>query len=335
MPLPNNIQVELVQGCNRCCDFCGIHSLGKQARKPKLMPLELVTELAVGLGKWKGFDRKRVEFAMHGEPTLFHNLAMPIIAFRANLPQAQLQLTSNGIVPRKCGAGYVAQLFADGLNILILDMYSHQEETVELAKEAKAIDNTIQVYDYYRHSFNPYHYHNQHVRVIVLMRNLGAESGKRAARKILNHAGNANAKVLKHKYGVEPLRAPLQKKCSRPFREIVVHHDGTIPVCCLDWRHECIMGSFPTSGSLEEIWNGELFGAARKLLSSGNRSFVPCYRCDYNGGFRLGLLPEPWPHTKNALKKLEEVWITHNRGSGDPFHAGEYYKRRKGIRDFV
>jgi len=289
--LPNNIQVELVEGCNRMCAFCGIYSIWKekQDRIVHFMDFDLAKQVAAGLSSWKGFEKKRIEFAMHGEPTLHPKHTDIITVFRKSLPYAQLQFTTNGILLHQWGSDYVKKLFQSGVNILVVDTYSNREEI-----NKALVGSGIRISSYYGDgSVNPYHYHGPDLQVIVVMDDLGKRSGSRAARKILNHAGNSNQKVLL-RLGIPPINAPLTKKCSRPFREITIHYDGTVPICCTDWRHECLLGKFPDSGSFQDIWNSDGFQSARALLGNGLREgIVPCARCDYNGGFRLGLLPKP------------------------------------------
>lgn len=285
--LPHNTQIELVEGCNRMCKFCGIHSIWKhkEDRVLKFMDINLAIQLAKNFGEWwtKG---KRIEFAMHGEPTLHPDVVEIIHIFRDYNPKAQLQLTTNGIQIRKYPE-LINDLFDAGLNILIVDTYTHRDVLINICKNS-GIDKII---DYYEDpSFNPYYYHNSKIQVIIIMGDVGKKSGTRPARKLLNQGGNSNNKLLME-LGVQLKQTPLNKKCSRPFREIVIHYDGTIPLCCQDWRHEFIIGKFPDI-SLEDIWESDIMNTMRKILYNKLRINTPCYYCDYNGGFRLGFLKD-------------------------------------------
>lgn len=285
---PNNIQIELVEGCNRMCDFCGIHSIwkNKEDRKIKYMSLEMVNNITASLKEWD-FNKKRIEFAMHGEPTMHRKLFDVLKTFRKELSLAQLQLTTNGIVLLKEGRKYVEELFFSGLNILMVDAYVKRKELIELMHSVPNI--TVQNF-YDAEATNPYYYKGNKHKVILIIDDLGIMSGIKTQRKILNHAGNSDSEVLLKKYNILPVVCPLVKRCSRPFREMVIHQDGTVPICCLDWKHEAIMGKFPEDGSLETIWNSLAFNTIRRRLFDKKRFTRPCYCCDYNGGFRLGLL---------------------------------------------
>jgi len=141
--LPNNAQIELVEGCNRMCDFCGLHGIWAlpEHRVIKYMDSTLAEEIAKSFGKWwtKG---KRIEFAMHGEPTLHPDVHRIIAQFRKHNPLAQLQLTTNGLKLIKEGSEYVNALFNAGLNFLLVDTYSRVKEirTVTEASEPSVMN---------------------------------------------------------------------------------------------------------------------------------------------------------------------------------------------------
>ncbi len=291
------------------CSFCGIHSIwkDKEDRVLRFMASALAEEIAGGLATW-GFTKKRVEFAMHGEPTLHPEVLQLISIFRKYLPFCQLQLTTNGLIIKKRGAEFVRDLFRAGINILIVDTYVHAEEIANVCVQSR-----IKCQSYYEPGvLNPYHNNGFSLQQIILMDDLAGKNNVRKARKILNHAGNANQDNLR-KMGLVPVAGlPLQKTCSRPFREITIHWDGTIPFCCLDWRHEFIAGKFGVDGGFADIWGGQGFIALRSMLQQKKRAFRPCTRCDYSGGFRLGLLPKSPQMSEDDARLLLHSILSEN-----------------------
>jgi radical SAM protein with 4Fe4S-binding SPASM domain len=106
-------------------------------------------------------------------------------------------------------------------------------------------------------------------------------------RKVTNQAGNVKGMPVPH--------LPLRKKCVNPFRELSVTYDGKVHLCCADYGREYICGDIHAE-SLQAIWEGDAFRAARFALFHRLRRFSPCSRCDYFGGNRQGLLPAmPFP----------------------------------------
>jgi len=228
----------------------------------------------------------------------------------------------------------ITQLFRAGLNILMIDMYSHSEQIKEVCEKSgyKIEDNYSEEYT------NPYYYNNHKLQTIILIEDLAKKSGDKATRKILNHAGNADPDNLKA-LGVPTVPLPLEKKCSRPFREVVVHWDGSVPVCCIDWRHEFTIGNIHDN-HFQDIWEGKAFQAARTLLHSKDRTVRPCYRCDYNGGFRLGLINlEDYIEnqlTTEECKSIIKKNMQRNRRYEHKNAEGPIFlKKKKGIREFL
>lgn len=331
MNKPNNTQIELVEGCNRMCEFCGIHGIWKRKedRIIKFMPLELAYALAKDFGRF--FEKKRIEFAMHGEPLLHPNVVDIIKAFRKECPKCQLQLTTNGLKLIK--GDLIKKLFDAGLNILNVDTYVKEGEI--RASFAKVPN--VEVVNFHETNFNCYYYYNHTLQKIVVMGDLAKNNAVKKQRVILNHAGNVEPEFAE-KFGAKILTAPLTKKCSRVYREMVVHYDGTVPLCCIDWKHEFIVGKFPDDGSLEEIWNSEIFNIMRYFLGKGERYFTPCWKCDYNGGFRLGLLNLVKLKTnESTLRSVVKAHVAAYRAyahrNADP--KLHYNKGAEGISKFV
>lgn len=284
---PYVVKVELVEGCNRSCDFCAINTLWqtKADKVIKTMPMDLVKAVAEDLKGWLG--KRRIEFSLRGEPTMHPNVMEAVSIFRENNHENQLLMYSNGILLRKKGPKFIKGLFSAGINIMILDTYDHREECLSVVQESG-----IPFVDYYKNrSFNPYYNHEPGTRMIVVMDDIGKRNGDRVTRILTNLAGNIPP-VAAHKYGVDILAAPLKKMCGRPFKEFVIHQNGVIPICCVDWRDELVLGKFPEDGSLTDIWFSEVFNIFRFRLRNKNREFLPCFACNFSGGFRLGLLPK-------------------------------------------
>jgi len=310
---PWSVAVELVEGCNRLCDFCGLNTLwkNKEDRILKFMDMEVFEKITKEIGHW--LIKKRIEFCCHGESILHPNVLDMISMMRELAPKVQMQLTTNGIFLRKNGLSFLKKLYSSGLNILLVDTYDHRNELISMGKEAEIEVPGLKFSNFYagEDPTNPWGYVSPDFKSYVIMDDVSTKQGKgkrKLTRVWMNHAGNVNWKVVGPKYGIYPLLYPLQKKCSRPFRELVIHWDGSIPACCLDFSHDLILGKFPEDGSLEQIWHSDIFNFVRFLLFNKWRYMTPCFRCDYKGGFRLMSLKAP---TYN-LKKEQAIKILKN-----------------------
>jgi len=77
---PYCIQVELSEGCNLRCSFCGLNGIRGKENNYKFMTLETAERVASDMKEY-GWN-SRVEFAMHGEPTMNPHFVEIIAIFR-------------------------------------------------------------------------------------------------------------------------------------------------------------------------------------------------------------------------------------------------------------
>lgn len=297
---PYNMQIEFTEGCNRMCDFCGIHGIRNKAGDYNFMSKNLIEKISIEIGEW--FDHKRIEIAMHGEPTLNPNFLEMIEIMRNNFEKMQLNLTTNCIKILE-EPTLLKEIFDKGINILTCDIYADYKN--KLIEYCKKYIPDIKIFDYYNNpTINIYHYNSHKIKYICIMDSIKDMNKIKRTRIILNHAGNVDFNKAK-KYGVKELDYPLYKKCSRPFREMVVEWNGIIPICCLDFRREFPVSKFPET-TLKEAWNSKIFNIIRYLLFNKNRTLTPCRFCDYNGGFRIGFLKQPNGIYKNIENKISQ-----------------------------
>lgn len=272
---PFCIQVELSEGCNLYCDFCGLQGIRKQENKNfKFMTIKTATNLANEIARleWSA----RIEFAMHGEPTMNPNKETILKIFRRALPDSQLMMTSNG--GGLLGHKAIERLFESGLNVLAIDCYEYVKIGDKLKKRK------------YNEDINVHHYPE----------NLGASPHKRWSKtesnlifvKDISSSNEGNHATLNNHAGAAfpPNNKAQGKRCAKPFREISVRWDGNIAICCNDWRGEYKCGSVNKT-PLDKIWNGKAFNSARRYLYHGMRDFAPCQGCDALS-YRIGLLPD-------------------------------------------
>lgn len=276
---PFCIQIEPVQGCNLGCDFCGIHAIGygQKARGLDFMDPELAENLArqvADLG-WN----PRIEFAMHGEPTLHPDLPALIRPFREHLPKAYLLVTSNGGGLLTDTVDRIQALFDAGLNTLALDDYD-SNKIVQRVLRNIGQDVVFDVFDYPRtHPNASPHTRSTGQRVVIVEDLVSASNGTHSI--VHNSAGDA----FPLDYSKEGQR------CAKVFREISVRWDGNVAICCNDWSGTFKVGHASADG-LEAVWQHPRMQAARRALYAGERSaLIPCKGCNATT-YRNGLLPD-------------------------------------------
>lgn len=271
---PFAIQIELAEGCNLRCKFCGLSGIRGKENNFKFLTVSSAECIAHRI-KHAGWN-SRLEFAMHGEPSANPAMLVILEAFRSILPRHHMMMTSNGMGFMKTPTETVDAAL-EYLNVLALDWY----EGVKIVPR---------ILDSYTGQHTPIHYPrnpegNPHrrggikERRFVIVQDIEkADEGTHSS--LNNHAGS----------GSPPNANGHGKRCAKPFRELSVRWDGNIAICCNDWSGTYKCGNVLETG-LEEIWQGAAFMAARKRLVNGDRNFAPCVGCDAVS-YRVGLLPD-------------------------------------------
>jgi radical SAM protein with 4Fe4S-binding SPASM domain len=312
---PYCIQVEFTEGCNLGCSFCGLqHIRDNGANGPedkhgkasamKFLTLENAEVIAgrIAAAKWN----PRIEFAMHGEPTMNPNYIELVAIFRKHLPKASLQLTSNGggLLKNQGFSSNINALMEAGLNILSLDNY----DGIRIVdKILQGYNGPHRVWKYPQEIMgNPHRRRKPHEHDIVVIQDI--EAATKGNHSILsNHTG-----------GSFPLNDKMKgKRCAKPFREMSVRWDGNVAMCCNDWPGRYKIGNMLTT-SVEKLWLGEAFQAARQALYHGQRTFTPCKGCDHVS-YRPGLLPDA--KGKETLPAPDaKTWeVIEKYTSGEPY----------------
>jgi len=311
MNQPWSVQLELAEGCNRLCTFCGLNGIRDKPGSYRCMTVDTAYKLAPELAEL--CPLARYEFAMHGEPLANPDHVMIISVFRAYLPKAQMQVTTNGIRLLGHMQERLDALFDKaGVDFVILDTYRPERD--KLRREVATLKG-IRVLDFYEQMVpagqSPWHNNKRAMqRTLVVMDDLEARSGEVASRVILNHAGSNPTKAVP--------KEPLRKTCTLPFRELTVTWNGHVNVCCMDWKHEYTAGR-ALERSLKEIWYGAEMEAARAMLQNKDRGFGPCAACDAGSGSRAGLLPKYPPVTAEQREVVKRVEAGSPRGSNAVF----------------
>lgn len=313
---PFSIQVEFTEGCNRGCGFCGLRGMREKGKEPfYFMTKETAERIAdeiVRVG-WNS----RIIFSMHGEPTLNKNCVRLVKLFRKRLPKAVLSMMTNGygIVHSNDIEAKIAELKNAGLNDLIIDMYTPKDDGHQILEYIK--DNKGFEYEILGKGIPLYSSSHKKFR-ILFNPPIQTDEGAAINRHLCNHCGAA---------------APLDysydgKRCARPFREMTFRYDGSVALCCNDFRGEYPIGNI-LKRDIDDIWQDKKFKAARILLYAGKRNFTPCLGCNALS-HRVGLLPDqlgketmPEP-TKKIEEFAKSVSETSEPLCGDNWHKQKW-----------
>lgn len=282
-PAPFAVQVEATEGCNLRCGFCGVRGIREQGTPGNLsgpyrfMKWSTAGSLARQLAalQWN----VRIEFAMHGEPTMHPDLPGLVSLFRKHQPKAPIMVTTNGLpmLEHPDGPhGYLDRLYAAGVNVVALDDY-RPHRVAPVVRDYPGADVVEYPAD---PAGNPHARRKPGARVLSIVADISqTDAGTHSF--LGNHAGAA----------APPTDVAHGKRCAKPFRELAVRWDGNVAICCNDWRADYQVANVVDDG-LAEVWQHPRFQAARRHLVRGDRAALqPCAGCDHLS-YRVGLLPD-------------------------------------------
>jgi len=286
---PFTANVEFVTGCNFKCSFCPVAIEPKFQTVSEVMTIETATKTANGLRALN--PKLRVEIGVRGEPTLAENLLELLGVFRRRIPACQMTLFTNGSMLWKRPDLAIEMLDA-GLNFLCIDCYNGSYERFKKLM-TPVVDSTVEMLDFddlVPHRLRP---GGSKFRKILLVSDIVEQDV--AVRQLHVMAMNSDRDEIERLTG-KSLPAlgdfPLKKRCVRPFREITLHANGDVALCCQDWGAEKLYANVHDT-SLYSIWYGENHRDTLRRLYAKDRGFAPCSHCDYFGGWRHGHLEDP------------------------------------------
>lgn len=298
---PFAMQIELVEGCNLRCSFCGLNGIRGKDNNFKFMQLATASKVVDRIVE-SGWT-PRIEFAMHGEPSVHPHMIDILAMFRTALPKLHMMMTSNGVGFMK-QPNITINAVLQHLNVLAIDWYENVKIVPRILQQYTG-QHIPQHYPKQKEA-NPHRRRGINEHDLVIVQDIStASSGTHST--LNNHAGAG---------------APLDysangKRCAKPFRELAIRWDGNVAICCNDWRGAYKVGNVATT-SLDGLWQHPAMQAARRKLYHGQRDFGPCHGCNATS-YRPGLLPDqrgkltlPKPD-KNDLAQIEKAL------AGSPF----------------
>lgn len=298
------VQLEMVEGCNRRCWFCGLLSLtAERMRGTHFVELGLLHKVFTELNDW--LPKIRVEINSHGEPTLHPQFLEALMVIRKAMPTASLNLQTNTEVWKDEAKSYIPAMFEAGLNTLVLNAYEpglYDWWKTELERLQ------LTYVDYYwdnPKNLAPNAYYPPHKQIIFLWDDLAKMNTthkkdlKHPNKKMHNSGGNSVKRTMEAKLRKPVRELPWAQKCSKVFREFILGYDGTVPICCQDWQDMFVIGN-AYEQTIPQIWNSERFWAVRQLLHRKRRdALLPCAGCN-DPTTRVNLIHDP------GLKETDE-----------------------------
>jgi len=268
LPLPKEVFFELRTKCNGRCSFCAA-SIQTETRPDTVMEFELFNKVINELEilNYSG----RVGFHVNNEPLIVPDLEKYIIIAREKLPNAWIQILTNG---RSLTLNKADSLMQSEVNEISINHYNDKDFLNQSVPEKFITIKNEVIAKYYPKEY--------------IKQGHGPENTDDKNIFRYNIFLRRENEILTNRAGTAPNKKPMSEKnilgfCERPFTQFNITTDGKVSQCCDDLYFDYPMGNLKKD-SILDIWYGKQFEIARKSLLKNNRDSHPmCKTCDFIG----------------------------------------------------
>ncbi|MDC0992891.1 SPASM domain-containing protein [Alphaproteobacteria bacterium] len=250
-PLPSVVEISESGTCNRVCSFCPRSDPNFEDIK-NFISFEMIEKLAAQLSEvnYQGL----VLFSGFVEPLLDKNIFAHIKKIRCYLPNARIEIVSNG---DPLTLRVLDKLEDSGVDRVLLSLYDgpHQVEEINLkVANSRLSPDKIFIRE----------------RWFSAAENFGISLSNRAG--MMENA----------EFSIQNLSSSMKTPCFYPTHTFFLNYTGEVLMCAHDWGMKRILGNFNNQSFLD-IWFGKEFESARSKLIGGNRNISPCDVCNVQG----------------------------------------------------
>jgi hypothetical protein len=284
---PLKVQIQTSTRCNAACAMCPYPAVTSEPGFDHAqMPEELYRAI---LAQLRGRGVERLSLFLMNEPLLDKRMPRWIALAREALPDATLNLFSNGSA---LTAKLARALAAAGLDELCVSVHGFEPAVYEAVMQglsyARLEQNLRSALELYRAG------ELGRLALSVVAGDVPEVAGSLArADPILRDHVLLKAFSNEREVAVVPrglgssreLAAPLAPLCQRPFVKLYVLARGECVLCNCDWRRTVVLGRLGTDAraqTIEQVWNGARYRAVRAQHVDGafERGLL-CAGCDY------------------------------------------------------
>ncbi len=245
IPLPSQIEISLIDACNRKCVFCpksnddvAPDTFQKMSRKIIDSIHDQLLEL-----KFKGI----ICICGYGEPLLHKDISY-IVSKLSNVSNVEV-ITNGDVLSGK----RLQELYLANASKVLVSMYDGPEQISkfkEMVLKANVPEDLVILRDRWYDKYNDF------------------------GVKLTNRAGTISS-------GDQDI-VDKNKTCYYPTYQFLIDWNGDIFLCPQDWQRRVSMGNMMQE-SILDIWTGNAITNVRKNLINGKRCSKPCSDCNAEG----------------------------------------------------
>lgn len=257
LPMFSFVEFNTLAACTRKCEFCPVsdRNFYKNIDAKGKLDLDFYAKI---LGDLKAVEyHGLIMFSGFSEP-LLHDRIVEIIAMsKRELPQARVEIISNGdlMTPE-----ILTELFGAGLDTVNVSMYDGPEqiEKFQVMRDQAGLREEQ-----------------------VILRRRYFQDGNYGL-TVSNRGGLLDSNKYRAEGEEQITELPLKKPCYYPFYMAKIDFNGDMLLCSHDWRKRFIIGNLHDK-SIWELWSSDRLQEFKARLAKADRSEPPCCDCDVHG----------------------------------------------------
>ena len=277
---PKYFEIETVNACNARCLMCTIDDW-EQTRNP-IMDENLFSKFAHEVSDYSDWI-ETVCLNRDGEPTLDKNMHKKIqllknVGIKSVTMATNVQLLDQNRAHQYIDAGL------DDIMLSIDGITKKTFETIRVKLDYETVvNNTLNLIKIRNKNKSP---------LTIRLRMIIMDSNKHEVDDWMKfwekHVGPQDQIYAKpaHSWGnqlnsetEEAIEKYKDKPCIAPFSSCIIHTDGTVPICSIDYNNKVKIGDFSKS-SIKEIWNDGPMMKIRSLHANSERNSISlCQGC--------------------------------------------------------
>jgi len=267
---PRDLTIETTTLCNSRCRTCPHEMI----RRDTIMPMERFTKL---IDECAGQGVKCINLAEYGEPLMDPLLVQRVANVRERLPDTRVGFFTNASLLTE---NKIGELLDAGLSFIVFSLDGTDAATYESIRRGLKYDEVI---------------HN--IKAFLAANKERGKSCKTRVHMVRTSANDVQWGMIQNtwKYLVDevtyadcegrdsefPVYQDNSRRmpCSPLFRNMHILTDGTVVMCCQDWKGQYPMGNAFEMG-IKKVWHGEAYQHARELHGVGRKTVLPlCAKC--------------------------------------------------------
>lgn len=279
---PKYFEIETIRNCNAKCQMCPVWEKGG---KDKKMDDELFYKLTEEISYYQNWV-KTVCLSRNGEPLLDKNLTGKIKRLK-NYGIRHVTFSTNASLLTQKKA---ASLLKSGLDDIMFSIDGSTKETFEYIRRGlnfeQVVDNCLRFISM-RNEIGD----KPSIRVRMVLQDANKHEEREFKKfwlaklsendivysKQMNSWGN---QLSSYGTSINKTEGYSKIPCISPWSSMIIHYDGKVPLCGVDFENKFIMGDTNNS-KIREIWQSEKFDKVRQKHASGKRNDIElCKGCN-------------------------------------------------------